>query len=145
MKAVCYASSTRKWKMSPLLERPFFLVSFSTLLVHEMDAVRELEWRILFPFNLIKNDEAAHIAFTGAHVPVIAALLQALTPASPTAHFVATGLSCFCVGHAAVHAVFRWKHWGGFKSLFSKSLVYGTAAAGIVDLLLLLLVPKDSR
>jgi hypothetical protein len=124
--------------MPPLLDRPFFLVSFSTLLVHEMDAVRELEWRVLFPFNLIKNDEAAHIAFTGAHVPVIAALLLALTLPSSTADRVATGLSLFSVGHAAAHAMFRWKDWGGFRSLFSKTLIFGAAAAGVVDLVVAL-------
>ncbi len=123
--------------MSPLHDRPFFLVSFSTLLVHEMDAVRELEWRILFPFNLIKNDEVAHIVFTGAHVPVIAALLFAVTiPLSP-ADKIATGLSLFSVGHAVVHSLFRWKGWGGFRSPFSMSLIYGAAVAGVVDLGLL--------
>jgi hypothetical protein len=120
--------------MSPLLDRPLFLLSFSTLLVHEMDAVHELEWRILFPFSLIKNDETAHVAFTGAHVPAIAALLFALTRPSPAADRVATGLSLFSVGHAVAHAVFRWKKWGGFRSSFSKTLIYGAAVAGLADL-----------
>ena len=120
--------------MPPLQDRPVSLICFSTLLVHEMDAVRELEWRILFPFNQIKNDEIAHAVFTGTHVPVIAALLYALTRPSDTADKLATALSLFSVGHAVVHFIFRWKGWGGFSSLFSKSLIYGTAVAGVVDL-----------
>ena len=123
--------------MPPLLDRPFFLVSFSTLLVHEMDAVREREWRVLFPFNLINNEESAHIVFTGAHVPVTAALLLALTLPSSTADRMATGLSLFSIGHAAAHGLFRWKDWGGFKSLFSKTLIFGSAVAGFADLLLM--------
>jgi hypothetical protein len=121
--------------MPPLLDRPFFLVSFSTLLVHEMDAVREREWRVLFPFNLINDEESAHIVFTGAHVPVTAALLLALTLPSSTADRVATGLSLFSIGHAAAHGLFRWKDWGGFKSLFSKTLIFGSAVSGFADLL----------
>jgi hypothetical protein len=123
--------------MSPLLERPFFLISFATLIAHEMDAVREREWRVLFPFNRIRNDGAAHVAFTGAHVPVIAALLLSLARPSSTAERVATCLSTFSVGHALIHAVFRWNDWVGFKSFFSKTLIFGSAAAGILDLFLL--------
>ena len=127
-------AALRALASSPLLSRPAFLLCLSALLVHEMDAVREREWTGLFPFSLIKDDEAAHRVFTGVHVPLYAGLLWLFARRDGRAHAAASVLSAFAVGHAGAHAYFRYREWLGFRSGFSKALIWGAALCGAVDL-----------
>lgn len=119
---------------SPLLSRPGFLASLACMLVHEMDAVREREWTGLFPFLLIKDDELAHWVFTGVHVPLYAYLLVVFARNNPTAHKAASLFGMFAVGHSIVHGIYRYNNWLGFKTTFSKSLIWGSAVFAAADL-----------
>ena len=130
-------SIAHKMQSSPLLSRPLFLGSLSLLLTHEMDAVRQSEWRILFPFSLISDDSTAFQIFTAAHIPLYIGLLHVLASKHSSAHTTATALSIFAIGHAGVHAFFRYKQWGDFSSTFSKMLIHGAALLSVADLALL--------
>ncbi len=55
----------------------FFLLGFCFLLVHEMDAVRCREWKILPGLNRME-EEAGYLAFTALHVPLYTLLLWGL-------------------------------------------------------------------
>lgn len=117
--------------------RPFFLASLALLLTHEMDAVREREWRMLWPFSLLRiDDDVACRVFVGAHAPVYGALFGALCSSSTrgrsrTAGAVATALSAFAVVHGVAHFAYA----SVFRSAWSRALVYGASLAGAADLL----------
>jgi hypothetical protein len=52
----------------------FFVIAFSFLLTHEMDAIRLREWKI-FPILTALPDEQGYTVFTALHVPLYALLL----------------------------------------------------------------------
>ena len=51
------------------MENVIFFLCFSTLLVHEMDAVKQAEWRVLLGF-LELSDAAKYVVFKAVHVPL---------------------------------------------------------------------------
>ena len=53
----------------------FFVIAFSFLLTHEMDAIRLREWKI-FPILTALPDEQGYTVFTALHVPLSALLLR---------------------------------------------------------------------
>lgn len=57
-------------------ENFFFWTGFSTLLVHEMDAVQLKEWRIL-PLLSRLDDRRGFAVFTLVHIPIYILLLWA--------------------------------------------------------------------
>ncbi|KAI9034264.1 hypothetical protein DFJ74DRAFT_700656 [Hyaloraphidium curvatum] len=102
------------------------------LVVHEMDAVREREWRLLpFLWN-IKDDELAFQTFTLLHVPLYLGIAYGLHRAPQT---WCTGLSAFSIFHSGLHAFLPWVQ-DNFQSTFSKTIINGAALAGAADLVL---------
>lgn len=132
--------------------RPFFLAQLALLLVHEMDAVREREWRMLWPFSLIRDDQVAYRLFTGAHIPLYGTILWAISSSSVRgrsriAGSVASALSAFSIVHGLMHAAYAngWWPWsrirddqrGAFATSFSKTLIFAGSLFGALDLLAL--------
>ncbi len=118
-----------------MLHSALFLVGFSCLLAHEMDAVRWGEWALL-PVLSRLGDEAGYRAFTALHLPLYALLLWALCgPAAPNPRLV-VGLDLFLVIHLLLHLLLRNHPRNRFQSPFSWSLFAGAAICGALDLLL---------
>ena len=116
------------------MSHPFFFVGFALLLVHEMDAVRLGEWRI-FPLLGSLRDEAGYAAFAALHVPIYALLLAGLFGGGAGSALI-VGMDAFFVVHVALHVVFRKHPENRFGSAFSWSLIAGSGACGLVDLVL---------
>lgn len=108
-----------------------FIVNLSLLLVHEMDAVRNREWRM---FAVLKNmaDEKACRVFILAHIPLyIAVLLMLMSPAQQILFYT---LDIFLIFHTAIHFGFRQHKNNAFTSVFSKMLIYGMGVVSVVHL-----------
>jgi hypothetical protein len=117
----------------------FFFLGFSTLLVHEMDAVRRAEWRILLGFLKLR-DETAYRVFTAVHVPLNAAICWFLFT-KPTAHSslnipLVRALDAYFLLHVGLHWLFRHHKHYHFSSVFSKTLIGLAGLCGALDLLL---------
>ena len=117
-----------------------FYFAFSALLAHELDAVHEHEWRLLFVLRAMP-DENARRAFVLLHVPVVALLLWlTASPSEEVRIGTTTGLDLFMVVHAGLH----WRLSGHpkyeFRTAHSRLLIYGAAALALVHLALLWLV-----
>ncbi len=108
-----------------------FVVNLSLLFVHEMDAVKNREWRM---FIILKNmeDEKAGRIFQVLHIPLYAAvLLLLLSPARQVMFYV---LDIFLILHAGIHFCFRHYENNAFTSVFSNLVIYIMGAVAAVHL-----------
>ena len=120
-----------------MLRYGFFLVGFSFLLAHEMDAVRLKEWRLL-PILSGLGDDAGYRAFTSLHIPLYALLLWGLFGGGMVQYGLVVALDAFFVVHLALHVLLRDRPDNQFSSPFSWGLFVGAGLCGAIDLLLLL-------
>ena len=118
-------------------ENFFFWIGLSTLLVHEMDAIRLNEWRIL-PFLSYLDDQRGFIVFTLAHIPLYAFLLTGLSSgvASGGKSTLMLSLDWFMIVHVGLHFLLRNLPRNEFKSVFSWVIIIGAGVAGGIDLIL---------
>lgn len=116
----------------------FFLLGFCLLLTHEMDAIRESEWR-LFPMLKALPDELGYRVFTAIHVPLYVVLIFALV-GSGTAGLnqgLIVALNWFFLIHVGLHIGLRRLPNYTFRSWFSWALISGAGVAGAIDLFLI--------
>lgn len=113
-----------------------YLLGFSFLLAHEMDAVRLREWKML-PVLSGMEEESGYRAFVALHVPLYALLLWGLIGGGGTASALIVILDAFFVVHLALHAILRNLPENRFDSVFSWGLILGCGICGAVDLILL--------
>jgi hypothetical protein len=106
------------------------VVSFR--LVHELDAVRQREWRFFFA-PLPVGDETAVRIFTAVHAPLFVVLLASFE--SPTARVV---VDAFAIVHAGVHFGLRNHPLVAFDSPFARVWIYGGGLLGALHLGLVL-------
>ncbi len=109
-----------------------FQLSFSTLLAHELDAVTQSEWRLLFVLRRFP-DLLARNLFVALHVPVIAILLWLTQhPSTVVRRWARTGLASFMVIHAGLHWHLRDHLLSTFTSPLSLGLIYGAGLLGFI-------------
>ena len=120
------------------MDNLLFFIGLSTLFVHEMDAVRLAEWRILLGF-LHLSDDNGYLLFTALHVPLYAVILYFLvdtTVPSGLNTAMVRGLDVFFVIHVGLHWAFRNHRHYRFTSIFSKVLIGLPGVCGVLDLAL---------
>ena len=112
-----------------------FSVIFSLLLVHEMDAVRNREWKM---FIVLKDmqDKTAYRIFTALHIPLYGLIVGLLLFAEtrPLAFYV---LDTFLIIHALLHWFFERHPYNTLKSAFSRFLIYTMGVLATVHIILL--------
>ena len=109
-----------------------FHLGFSTLLAHELDAMTQAEWRLLFVLRHF-SDLLARTLFVTLHVPVVALLLWLTQhPSSVVRRWTRTGLASFMAIHAGLHWNLRNHPLNTFTSPLSLSLIYGAGLLGFI-------------
>lgn len=106
------------------------MAAFAFLLLHELDAIRQGEWRFFFSWAGLADD-AAYRLFTVLHLPLLIWMLWAL----PAPGFQ-LGLDSFLLLHALAHFALRRHPLLTFNGWFSWLWIYGGAALGLIHLLL---------
>jgi len=115
-----------------------FYLGLAALMTHEMDAIAQSEWRMLFFFRKLPEKKAATF-FIAAHLPLFAGLMWLTGHESFYVQSVSRGLlSLFLIGHAVLHRRLSRHTLYTFYSCLSKSLIYGGGLLGGVSLLLTL-------
>lgn len=110
--------------------RLLFYVSVAFISAHELDAIRQQEWRAL-PIMCSLGDAAGYHLFVLLHVPLWIAIFWLIdTPAFQI------GFDIFLVLHAAAHHLLRRHPLLTFDGALSHLLVYGAAAFGALHLFL---------
>ena len=119
------------------MEYMFFYIGLSLLLIHEMDAIRQREWK-LFIFLSSLREETAYAVFTALHIPAYVLLFWGLfgDGSSGINDGLVIALDCFFIIHVVLHLLFiRHKDYQ-FNSVFSWVLILGAGIAGVIDLLI---------
>jgi hypothetical protein len=105
-----------------------FLTVVSFLFVHELDAIRQREWRFFFT-PLSVSDETAYRIFVSLHAPLFVLVLWFVE--SP---LVQLGLNAFIIVHGFLHLRFRNHPLIRFDSWFSRFWIFGGASLGAIHL-----------
>jgi hypothetical protein len=115
-----------------------FSIIFSLLLVHEMDAVRNREWKI-FVFLKDMKDEKAYQLFTIFHIPLYS-LMLGLILFSETQRFAFYLLDVFIIIHTFLHLFFERHKNNELKNFFSRCLIYSMGTLAIIHIFLLITI-----
>lgn len=107
-----------------------FAVELSLLFIHEMDAIRQKEWRM---FVVLKDMEEtrAYRVFTLIHLPLYIAVLTLLMVQPMAAYII---VDIFLIGHSLVHILFRAHKANALNSTYSRMLIYPMGMLAIVHL-----------
>lgn len=101
-------------------------IGVSLFIVHEMDAIRRHEWRMIF--NNV-NDELAYIIFAVLHIPVYFLIFYGLAKKN---EIVILLLSIFFVIHIFLHLIFYKHTKNEFNSMFSWLIITGIFLSGLI-------------
>jgi hypothetical protein len=102
------------------------------LLVHELDAIRQREWRFFFT-PLTVDDETAYRLFAGLHAPLFVLLL--VYAESPVFQL---GVDSFAIVHGLLHLGLRNHPLIEFDSWFSRFWIVGGSLLGGFHIVLVL-------
>jgi len=118
-------------------ELVLFLIIVSILLIHEMDAIRAMEWR-MFVFLRDMAEETAYRVFAAVHFPLYFMVLYIIIFGGARAVYVTKFvIDIFLLAHAILHYCFRKKETNGFCSWYSKVIIYSMAVLALIHLFLL--------
>ncbi len=118
-----------------MIDHMFFFVGLSLILTHELDAIKQQEWRI-FPLTAWFNDTIGYLVFTTLHIPLFLWLLWGLSRAGGLSRPFIQGWDIFFLVHVVLHVLFLRHPKNQFTSAFSWILILGAGVAGALDLLL---------
>jgi len=111
-----------------------FYIGISLFLIHEMDAIRYEEWKML-PFLSSLNDKQGYYIFITLHIPLFITLFWFLTNIS-TSKMIIIGIDIFMIIHLILHILFLKHKNNKFKSIFSWFIIISIAICGFLDLAL---------
>ena len=116
-----------------------FYLGLGILFSHELDAMLQAEWRLLYILRAMP-DESAMQAFVLLHVPLFGAIVWMTHHRSQQMQLrFRVAFAAFLVIHAGLHYRLSSHPLYMFTSVLSQSLIYGGAVVGTLFLLLSLL------
>lgn len=100
-----------------------FCFNLSLLILHEMDAIRNMEWKM---FIFLKNlkEEVAYKIFSILHIPLIILVLYSLTQFMRFYFFLYLIIDIFLILHMIIHYFFTDHEANKFSSSYSKFIIY---------------------
>ena len=113
------------------MDQLLFLAGVAFLTAHELDAIRQHEWRV-FPITRALDEESGYRLFVILHIPLWMLIFWFM--GAPTFQL---GFDVFLIAHGAAHSLLRRHPLVTFDGPLSRLLIYG-AALGAAHLWLLL-------
>lgn len=112
-----------------------FMVNVSLILIHEMDAIRNKEWKMFVFLKNIEQNKASKI-FILLHLPIYIGLLYFMHGDyygfKPRVYLA---LDIFLIFHSIIHFLFRRHKENGFESVFSNFIIYSMGLLSIFHIL----------
>ena len=113
-----------------------FPLGFGFLATHELDAVTQSEWRLLYVLRSLP-DGLAETAFVALHVPLFALMVWLCQHPLPRLREASRlALSGFLVIHVGLHLRLQSHPLYSFHDVLSQTLIFGGGACGLLYLLL---------
>jgi hypothetical protein len=109
-----------------------FLMAVSALLLHELDAIQQREWRFFLGWTKL-SDAVGYQVFTAVHLPLFLLILALL----PDRGFQ-IGFDLFMLLHALAHTLLRHHPLIRFNGLFSRLWIYGGAFVALLHLIFII-------
>ena len=109
-----------------------FTLGFTFILIHEMDAMRCHEWRIL-PITSFMNEKLGMTTFIFLHIPLFYVFLFPILFTSESFRF---GCSIFFIVHLFLHLLFLTHKKNEFKDWISWSLISGAGICGLLYIMM---------
>lgn len=126
------------------MENLLFYLGFATLMAHELDAMTQAEWRLLLVLNRLP-DAIAEMAFVLVHIPLMAGLLWITNSGNPVLRrWSRIAVAIFLVIHAGLHKRLEHSPLYTFDSDLSLGLIYGGGALGLLYLLTVLVIARQT-
>lgn len=112
----------------------FFYLGVGLLFSHELDAVVQSEWRLLYYLRDLPDDGAMQV-FIWLHVPLFGLIAWLTHHGESGVRLWSRGvLSIFLIVHAGLHFRLSTSPLYTFDSALSVVLIYGAALAGLTYL-----------
>jgi hypothetical protein len=109
-----------------------FHLGFATLITHELDAMTQSEWRLLFILHRWP-EQIASATFVVLHIPLITILLWLTNNESLSIrHSSRIVVATFLIVHAGLHRLLKHHPNYTFDSTLSLSLIYGGGLLGFL-------------
>ncbi|WP_035991865.1 DUF6713 family protein [Leptolyngbya sp. KIOST-1] len=116
------------------MQNLLFYLGFATLMAHELDAMTQAEWRLLFVLRRLP-EATAETAFVLVHIPLVAGLLWLTNHEAPgVKHWSRIAIAAFLAIHAGLHKRLDHHPLYSFDSALSMGLIYGGGVLGLLYL-----------
>ena len=118
------------------MKNALFLTGFGFLATHELDAVTQSEWRLLYVLRALP-EALARDWFVALHVPLFAVLVWLCHhPRSALRAGSRMALAAFLVVHVGLHLRLQAHPLYHFHGALSQALIFGAGVCGALYLLL---------
>jgi hypothetical protein len=119
-----------------------FYTGLSLLLTHELDAIKQHEWRI-FPGLSNLKDNLSYPLFVILHIPLFILILWLLCHPSEYVQFwFQISVDGFLIIHLGLHHFFKSHDKYEFTQQFSKIIINLMALTGLIHIILLFTIKK---
>jgi hypothetical protein len=109
-----------------------FYLGFATLITHELDAMTQSEWKLLFILQSLP-EEIASVTFVVIHIPLITILLWLVNNESLNVqNWSRIAVATFLMVHVGLHKLLEHHPDYTFDSLLSLGLIYGGGFLGFL-------------
>ncbi len=114
-----------------------FYTGLSLLLTHELDAIKQHEWRIFPGLSNLKENLSYHL-FVALHLPLYILILWLVCHPSEYVRFwFQIGVDGFLIVHLGLHLFFKSHDKYEFNQQFSKIIINLMALTGLIHIILL--------
>jgi hypothetical protein len=114
----------------------FFYLGFATIITHELDAMMQSEWKLLFVLRSLPEETASFI-FVIVHIPLFTMLMWLTNHESfSIQHWSRINVATFLIIHVGLHKLLENDPNYTFNSSLSLSLIYCSGLFGLLYLIL---------
>ena len=115
----------------------FFYLSLALLLTHELDAIKQHEWRVFPGLTNLKDNLSYHL-FIILHIPVFILILWCMChPSEQVRFWFQISVDSFLIIHLGLHHLFKSHDKYEFTQQFSKIIINIAALTGLIHMILL--------
>jgi len=123
-----------------MLIKILFWINISLFILHEMDAVKTREWKMMIFMNRL-DDDTGHIVFTTLHLPLFVILFYLM---KNFFEYLVPAVAVIFIIHQIMHIVFRKHTENRMNNMFSRIIIFLMFLFSCVTLILYFVFLKNT-